>query len=201
MTIEIKNKKKQILKAAKDIFLSKGFAGAPISKIATDAKVPKALIYHYFKNKDELWKEVKINIFEEYFEDDIISNTPTNNFYDFLSYIISKRIQIYAHNGDLVKIIRWQALEDADKESPLMTTPTSSILEPWHKAIIQFQIIKEIRSDVNPSQALLMIMQAPSSPFLISNHPFGQEDKETQLKSYETMLINVLFDGLKNIVK
>ncbi|MDP1975831.1 MAG: TetR/AcrR family transcriptional regulator, partial [Alphaproteobacteria bacterium] len=113
MTIELKNKKKQILKAAKDIFLAKGFAGAPISKIATDAKAPKALIYHYFKNKDELWKEVKINIFEEYFEEDIISNTPTNNFYDFLSYIVSKRIQIYAHNDDLVKIIRWQALEDA----------------------------------------------------------------------------------------
>lgn len=201
MIIEIKDKKKQILKAAKDIFLTKGFAGASISKIATDAKVPKALIYHYFKNKEELWKEVKINIFKEYFEDDIISSTPTDNFYNFLSYIISKRIQIYAYNTDLVKIIRWQALEDADKESPLITTPNSSILKPWHEAIIHFQNIKEIRSDVNPSQALLMIMQAPSSPFLISNHPFGQEDKEAQLKLYETMLINVLFDGLKYIAK
>lgn len=197
MSIQPTDKKKQILKAAKDIFLAKGFAGASISTIATNAKVPKALIYHYFKNKDELWKEVKINIFNEYFEDDIISSTPTHNFYDFLSYIISKRIQIYAHNTDLVKIIRWQALEDADKESPLITTPHSSILKPWHEAITHFQNTKEIRSDVDPSQALLMIMQAPSSPFLISNHPFGIKDRETQLKSYETMLINILYNGLK----
>lgn len=63
MSDEISSKRKRdpeltqsrILAAAHREFAEKGFDGARVEKIAEGAKVNKQLIYHYFKNKDELF--------------------------------------------------------------------------------------------------------------------------------------------------
>ncbi|UWM47158.1 TetR/AcrR family transcriptional regulator [Yersinia alsatica] len=48
----------RILAAATEEFSQKGFDGARVEQIATQADINKQLIYHYFKNKDELFTRV-----------------------------------------------------------------------------------------------------------------------------------------------
>ncbi|CNH51477.1 TetR family transcriptional regulator [Yersinia massiliensis] len=48
----------RILAAATQEFSQKGFDGARVEQIATQADINKQLIYHYFKNKDELFTRV-----------------------------------------------------------------------------------------------------------------------------------------------
>lgn len=48
------NTKQRILEAAAHEFASKGFDGARVGEIAKSAGVNKALIYYYYKNKEEL---------------------------------------------------------------------------------------------------------------------------------------------------
>jgi AcrR family transcriptional regulator len=48
------NRKKEILKAAQEIFSQKGLVDSNISEIAKKAKVADSIIYHYFKNKEDL---------------------------------------------------------------------------------------------------------------------------------------------------
>ena len=43
--------KERILNVAEKIFADKGFDGARVDEIAQRAKVNKALIYYYYKNK------------------------------------------------------------------------------------------------------------------------------------------------------
>lgn len=55
MTREMtENTKQRILEAAAHEFASKGFDGARVDEIAKSAGVNKALIYYYYKNKEEL---------------------------------------------------------------------------------------------------------------------------------------------------
>ncbi len=55
MTREMtENTKQRILEAAAHEFASKGFEGARVDEIAKSAGVNKALIYYYYKNKEEL---------------------------------------------------------------------------------------------------------------------------------------------------
>lgn len=49
-----KQRKKEILTTAKTLFFSQGFKNTSMSHIAEKAGMSKGLIYHYFKNKDEL---------------------------------------------------------------------------------------------------------------------------------------------------
>ncbi|SHO66348.1 transcriptional regulator, TetR family [Pseudoxanthobacter soli DSM 19599] len=50
--------RKRILKAAKDEFARRGLGGARIDTIAAKAKANKGMIYHYFGNKEDLFRIV-----------------------------------------------------------------------------------------------------------------------------------------------
>ena len=58
--------RKAILKAAKHLFVKKGFAATSISEIAAKAKINQSLIYHHFGSKEDLWKHVKSAVLESY---------------------------------------------------------------------------------------------------------------------------------------
>ena len=52
------DRKKTILKAAIEVFSRKGYHGCRIADVAKEAGVAYGLVYHYFKNKDELLQSV-----------------------------------------------------------------------------------------------------------------------------------------------
>lgn len=52
------DRRKTILRAAIDVFSRKGFRGCRIADIAHEAGVAYGLVYHYFKDKDELLEAV-----------------------------------------------------------------------------------------------------------------------------------------------
>ena len=57
--------RKRILDAARAEFSEKGFDGARVDSIAQRAEVNKALIYYYFKSKDELLQELLRTFLED----------------------------------------------------------------------------------------------------------------------------------------
>ena len=52
------DRRQTILRAAVDVFASKGYHGCRIADVAKEAGVAYGLVYHYFKNKDELLQTV-----------------------------------------------------------------------------------------------------------------------------------------------
>jgi len=55
-----------ILKAAERIFAERGFAGATMGDIATQARLPKANVHYYFGTKEELYHTLLDDILEEW---------------------------------------------------------------------------------------------------------------------------------------
>jgi TetR/AcrR family fatty acid metabolism transcriptional regulator len=52
------DRRKTILRAAIEVFARKGYHGCRIADVAREAGVAYGLVYHYFKNKDELLESV-----------------------------------------------------------------------------------------------------------------------------------------------
>jgi TetR/AcrR family transcriptional regulator len=50
----------RILKAAKEVFVKKGMAGARMQDIADEAGINKALLHYYFRNKEKLFEVIFI---------------------------------------------------------------------------------------------------------------------------------------------
>lgn len=53
-----KNTEEQILEAAREVFIHKGFAGTRMQEIANKAGINKALLHYYFRSKDQLFEAV-----------------------------------------------------------------------------------------------------------------------------------------------
>ncbi|MGI9276146.1 MAG: TetR/AcrR family transcriptional regulator [Endozoicomonas sp.] len=57
-------KKQQIIQSAIELFATQGYEKTPISAICEHAGVSKGAVFHHFKNKDELLREVFIHMAE-----------------------------------------------------------------------------------------------------------------------------------------
>src|SRR5512144_962696 len=53
-----KRTRERILAAALREFSTKGLAGARVDRIARRARINKRMLYHYFGNKDDLYREI-----------------------------------------------------------------------------------------------------------------------------------------------
>ncbi|WP_257214449.1 TetR/AcrR family transcriptional regulator [Vibrio coralliilyticus] len=56
------DKREQIIEVATELFAENGFEKTPISTICERAEVSKGLVFHHFKNKNELLREVFVQI-------------------------------------------------------------------------------------------------------------------------------------------
>jgi TetR/AcrR family transcriptional regulator len=65
MKDEATNNREVILRVAEQVFAEKGFDGARVDEIAQRAKVNKALIYYYFKSKEEMLSVIFQEALEE----------------------------------------------------------------------------------------------------------------------------------------
>lgn len=61
------SKKQDLIKAATTLFAAQGFDATTTAEIAAAAGVTEPVIYHYFKNKEGLFADILINIFNDYF--------------------------------------------------------------------------------------------------------------------------------------
>ncbi len=52
------NKREQIIEVAKQLFSEKGFENTSISAVCENANVSKGLIFHHFKSKNDLLREI-----------------------------------------------------------------------------------------------------------------------------------------------
>lgn len=91
-------RKKAIIAAAKDLFYEKGY-GVPVDEIAKKAKLSKATLYLYFRNKDELYvaaiREGFLRL-EESFQrtlapDLSVEESLESVLYAFLNYMLENR--------------------------------------------------------------------------------------------------------------
>jgi TetR/AcrR family transcriptional regulator len=67
MTLAGENTENQILIAARQVFIAKGFEGARMQEIADQAGINKALLHYYFRSKEKLFdaifSEIAANLF------------------------------------------------------------------------------------------------------------------------------------------
>lgn len=59
--------KERILDAAKKIFVARGMAGARMQEIADEAGINKALLHYYFRNKEQLFETILLEVSTRFF--------------------------------------------------------------------------------------------------------------------------------------
>jgi AcrR family transcriptional regulator len=93
----------RILAAALAEFSAEGFAGARVARIARRAKINKRMLYHYFGNKEDLFREIFDRKLRE--RAGWISEAPAE-----LGASLAYWFRMACEDSDWIRLIQWEAL-------------------------------------------------------------------------------------------
>jgi len=102
-----KRSRERILAAALKEFAAKGFAGARVDFIARRASINKRMLYHYFGNKEHLFREVvRLKMAERQAWAETLSGDPAES--------LAFWFDTACRDRDWVRLLEWEALQEAD---------------------------------------------------------------------------------------
>jgi len=149
------------------LFVTHGFAGTSIGNIAKLAEVNHSLIFHHFKNKDQLWLAVKQSIVAEANQHTSTLPDCDLSFDDFLRELFVRNIRFYRDNPDIMRMIGWQRLEQQAGHAIGVTN--SGDMQNWVQAFKHYQVQGDIQSRFKPEWIVTLILSIVSSAALDPN--------------------------------
>lgn len=98
----------RILAAARAEFSAEGFAGARVARIARRARVNKRMLYHYFGNKEDLFR----GIFDRKLVERAgwLTEAPAD-----LGASLAYWFRMACEDSDWIRLIQWEALTHGDE--------------------------------------------------------------------------------------
>ncbi len=102
-----KRTRERILSAALKEFAANGYAGARVDAIARRAAINKRMLYHYFGNKEHLFREVlRLKMAERQAWAETLSGDPAES--------LTFWFEAACKDTDWVRLLEWEALQEAD---------------------------------------------------------------------------------------
>lgn len=184
---------KAIIDSARAHFAASGFAGASISVIAKNADVNPSLIYHYFENKEELWKAVKRDAFKSDGNLDFTTEDEHEDLHAFIVRVLTKRFEFYKTHPELLKIINWEQLQSSD----MRLYGTKDFQWPWKSEITRLITSGEARSDLDPKLVMTLMISALRSIFTDIPNMYGPKEAARKQSEYLKLTIESLYRAFK----
>jgi TetR/AcrR family transcriptional regulator len=104
----------RILAAAQAEFAAEGFAGARVARIARRARINKRMLYHYFGNKEDLFREILDRKLRE--RAGWVTEAPTD-----LGESLAAWFQMACEDQEFIRLLQWEALRD--EPGPVVREP------------------------------------------------------------------------------
>jgi TetR/AcrR family transcriptional regulator len=141
----------RILSAALKEFAAKGFAGARVDTIARRANINKRMLYHYFGNKEKLFRAVlRQKIAERRAWAENLSSDPAER--------LPFWFKTACDDADWIRLLEWEALQ-SDGQKVIDEKERLALTADWVKRLRQRQTRKELSSEFD-ARHLALAMQS-----------------------------------------
>ena len=148
--------RERILSAALKEFAAKGFTGARVDIIAKRAMINKRMLYHYFGNKEHLFREVlRLKITERQAWAGMLSGD--------LAESLAFWFEAACKDADWIHLLQWEALQEADRkliDEKNRREATADGLE----RIRQRQARHQISAELDPRHIMLSLLSLTMFP-------------------------------------
>jgi AcrR family transcriptional regulator len=179
----------RILSAALKEFAEKGFAGARVGRIARRARVNKRMLYHYFGNKHDLFREI---LGKKLGERMAWATAAPEDPAESLAYWFD----IAHRDPDWVRLIQWEALEAGDRALTRQAERAQAFR--WGTAKLrQRQAAGLIAAELDPAHTLLSMIALTMFPVAfpqITRFATGLEPADGRFRKEWTAYLRVLAD-------
>jgi AcrR family transcriptional regulator len=141
--------REKILRAALKEFAAHGFAGARVDAVARRAAINKRMLYHYFGDKQGLFREVlRRKIAEREHFAEVAPKNPGDN--------LAFRFGVACKDTDWIRLLKWETLQTAGQklidEPERMRVAAGAV-----KRVRQQQADGYLNRDLDPRHTLLAV--------------------------------------------
>jgi TetR/AcrR family fatty acid metabolism transcriptional regulator len=154
------DKRSLIQDAAIKVFASHGYHGSRVSDIACEAGIAYGLVYHYFKNKDE----ILASIFEERWSgflervEAIAGGTTSTE--DRLVSVAALILNAYRVRPDWVKVLVLEIQRSSRFAEPNQIEAVGRLLDAVARTLRSGQESGEVRKELDPNVACYVLIGA-----------------------------------------
>ncbi len=159
-SIREQDRRRTILRAAVEVFSKKGYHGCRIADVAREAGVAYGLVYHYFKNKDELLESVFTSGWASFVERLTEEVSKGATFEDRVRGVVGVAFEAYKRDPRGVKVL---ILEVGRSPSGGAVNRGSAFSDVIRLAALLFQEAKEkgqVKPEMDPLLAATMLFGA-----------------------------------------
>jgi TetR/AcrR family transcriptional regulator len=143
--------RERILSAALKEFAAKGFSGARVGVIARRASINKRMLYHYFGNKEKLFRAVlRQKIAERRAWGENLSSDPAER--------LPFWFKAACGDADWIRLLEWEALQN-DGQKVIDENERRSQSTEWLKRLRQRQVRGELSAEFG-ARHLALAMQS-----------------------------------------
>jgi AcrR family transcriptional regulator len=151
----------KIKKAARKVFMQKGYAATRTRDIAEEAGINLALLNYYFRSKEKLFNEVMREKIQQFFGILLpIISDPSTKLEVKIDLMVSSYIDMLTANPDLPLFVLGEMKGQTDNLKKILPVQKIS------NKISFIQQLKEKRPDINPIQFLMTILGIIVFPFV-----------------------------------
>jgi TetR/AcrR family fatty acid metabolism transcriptional regulator len=192
-------KRERILEAATRVFALRGYHGARVSDIAAEAGIAYGLVYHYFKNKEE--------ILETIFEDrwnaflhvvDRVADGP-GGAAEKLHALAGLILYAYRRRPDWVKLLVFEIQRSSRFSEPEQIRAVGRLFQSVARVVRAGQEGGELRRDLDPEVVCLAFIGALET--MITSQVLGvmrlPEDPEASDDRTVRTVIELFLGGLR----
>lgn len=149
--------RRRILRAALTEFALNGFAGARVDAIARRARINKRMLYHYFGDKEVLFREVLRRKMAERIA--WMASAPE----DPVDYL-SQWFQLACRDREWVKLLEWEALQWGEKKKVIDEASRRDGVARALERLRKQQRVGLISKNFEPGQLLLAMLSLTAYP-------------------------------------
>lgn len=190
-----------ILNAAKTVFHKKGMAGARMQEIADEAKINKAMLHYYFRNKQQLFEAVFMQAFQKFAPQMNGIFNSEDSVFEKIKGFADSYISFVIENPYLPTFLIQEININQDFTESFFNAHSAP-----NPALFENQIAEEVEKGIlkptDPKQLLLNLFSLCAFPFVGSGLVKGilKLDKESFKKMMEerkTLIPELIINSIK----
>jgi AcrR family transcriptional regulator len=194
-------KRDLILDAAIEVFARQGYHGARVSDIAAEAGIAYGLVYHYFKNKEEILS----TIFEERWGGfleavDDVARSPGST-QDRLLSLAALVLNGFRLRPSWVKVLVLEIQRSSRFAEPAQLRAVGRLLDAVERVVREGQERGELRRNIDPGIAVYVFMGAldlviTSLVLGVTRIEGGEQDERAYHLKVARSLVEIFLHGL-----
>lgn len=186
--------KRRILAAAKVEFAKKGLGGARVDDIAARAKANKRMMYHYFGNKDDLFKQVVEDAYGEFRQREAALELDSLDPVTAIKTLIAFIWKYFLDNPEFITLVNSENLHKARhiKKSGRMEEMNRSFVGRMQHLLARGVQARVFRTGLDPVQVNISI--AAVGYYYLTNRFTGSIVFERDLMSEKALAARLEFN-------